>query len=55
MGVKASIKLAQVASMCLTSTSCGVEGSWCMAFLASALDGGEFRDVFGHKAYSYPK
>jgi len=42
--------------MCLTSTtSRGAEGSWDMAFLASALDGGKFRDVFGHKAYSYPK
>jgi hypothetical protein len=33
--------------------SWGAEGSWGMAFLASALDGGEFRDVLGHKAYSY--
>ena len=56
MGVNASIKLGQVTSMCLTSTtSRGAEGSWDMAFLASALDGGKFRDVFGHKAYSYPK
>jgi len=56
MGVKESIKLGQVTSMCLAGTSsCGAEGSWGMAFLALALDGGEFRDVFGHKAYSYPK
>jgi hypothetical protein len=56
MGVKASIKLGQVTSICLTSTtSWGAEGSWGMAFLASASDGGEFRDVFGRKAYSCPK